>query len=37
MKDGEKVFQYVKSNLISGKLGVHGESLGGSVASYIAK
>eukprot|EP00347_Sterkiella_histriomuscorum_P002157 403369253 len=37
MKDGEKVCQYVRSNLVSGKIGVHGESLGGSVASYIAK
>lgn len=37
MKDGEKVFQYVKSKLITGKIGVHGESLGGCVASYIAK
>jgi hypothetical protein len=36
MKDGEKVFQYVKSNLANGKIGIHGESLGGSVASYIA-
>lgn len=37
MKDGEKVCHYVKSNLAQGKLGVHGESLGGCVASYIAK
>ena len=37
MKDGEKVCQYVKSNLDSWKIGVHGESLGGCVASYIAK
>jgi hypothetical protein len=37
MKDGEKVYQYVKSNLISGKIGVHGESLGGCVSSYIGK
>ncbi|CDW73862.1 UNKNOWN [Stylonychia lemnae] len=37
MRDGEKVCQYVRSNLISGKLAIHGESLGGCVASYIAK
>ena len=37
MKDGEKVFQYVKSNIVMGKIGVHGESMGGCVASFIAK
>lgn len=37
MKDGEKVYQYVRSNLVQGKLGVHGESLGGCAASYIAR
>lgn len=26
----------MKSNLVAGKIGIHGESLGGSVASYIA-
>ena len=37
MRDGEKVFQYVKSNLVTGKVGIHGESLGGCVSSYVAK
>jgi hypothetical protein len=38
MRDGEKVYQYVKSSLnITGKVGIHGESLGGCVASYVAK
>ena len=37
MRDGEKVYQYVKSNMVTGKVGIHGESLGGCVASYIAK
>ena len=37
MKDGEKVFHYAKSNLVSGKIGVHGQSMGGCVAAYIAK
>jgi hypothetical protein len=37
MKDGEKVYQYVKSNLVTGKIGIHGESLGGCVAPYVAK
>ena len=37
MRDGEKVCQYVKSNISQGKLGVHGESLGGSVAAFIAR
>lgn len=38
MKDGEKVFQHVRSSLgVTGKIGVHGESLGGCVASYIGK
>lgn len=27
----------MKSNLVTGKIGVHGESLGGSVASFIAR
>ena len=35
-RDGEYVLQYVKSNLVRGKVGVHGESMGGSVANYIA-
>jgi len=35
-KDGEYVYQYVKSNLVRGKIGIHGESMGGSIASYIA-
>ena len=35
MQDGVKVFQYVKSKFVAGKIGVHGESLGGSVAAYI--
>lgn len=37
MRDGEKVCQYVRSNLVQEKIGIHGESLGGMVASYIAK
>ncbi len=38
MKDGEKVYQYVKSNLVDGgKIGIHGESLGGCVASHVAR
>jgi predicted alpha/beta-fold hydrolase len=37
MKDGEKVYQYLKSNMVTGKIGIHGESLGGCVASYVAK
>lgn len=28
--------QYVKSNLVNGSVGVHGVSLGGSIASFIA-
>ena len=35
-QDGEHVTKYVKSSLVTGKVGVHGVSLGGSVASYIA-
>jgi hypothetical protein len=27
----------VKSNFVNGKIGIHGESLGGCVASYVAK
>ena len=34
--DGEHVTKHVKSYLVSGKIGVHGVSLGGSVASHIA-
>jgi triacylglycerol esterase/lipase EstA (alpha/beta hydrolase family) len=30
------VLQYVKSNLVTNKVAVHGESMGGSVACYIA-
>jgi alpha/beta superfamily hydrolase len=35
-QDGEAVANYVRKNLVSGKVGVHGESLGGSVAAHIA-
>jgi alpha/beta superfamily hydrolase len=35
-RDGEYVVQYVRSNYAQGKLGIHGTSLGGSVASYAA-
>ena len=35
-RDGEYVMQYVQSNLVRGKVGIHGESMGGCVASYIA-
>ena len=37
MKDGDKVYQYVRSSMVTGKIGIHGESLGGCVASFIAK
>ena len=37
MRDGEKVYQYLKSSMVTGKIGIHGESLGGCVASYVAK
>ncbi len=37
MRDGEKVYQYLKSSLVTGKIGIHGESLGGCIASYVAK
>jgi len=38
MKDGLKIFEFMKnSQMAQGKLGVHGESLGGSIASYIAR
>ena len=30
------MLQYVKSNLVRGKVGIHGESMGGSIAAYIA-
>ena len=35
-RDGEYVMQYVQSNLVRGKVGIHGESMGGSIASHIA-
>jgi hypothetical protein len=35
-EDGLAVVRHVKQNLASGKVGVHGVSLGGSVASYVA-
>lgn len=35
-QDGEHVAKYVKSALVTGKVGVHGVSLGGSIASHIA-
>ena len=35
-QDGLEVVKYVKANFARGKLGVHGVSLGGSVASFIA-
>lgn len=35
-QDGLKVAQYAKTHLIKGKFGVHGESLGGSVANFIS-
>jgi len=35
-KDGLEVAKHVKDNVVTGKVGVHGVSLGGSVANYIA-
>ena len=35
-EDGLAVVKHVKQNMVTGKVGVHGVSLGGSVASYIA-
>lgn len=35
-KDGLAVVKHVKENVVSGKVGVHGVSLGGSIANYIA-
>lgn len=34
--DGEHVARHVRSTLVTGKVGIHGVSLGGSIASYIA-
>jgi predicted alpha/beta-fold hydrolase len=36
-KDGEMVLQYVRSNFVTGKMGVHGQSIGGMVSLYVAK
>jgi len=36
-RDSEYVLQHVQSNLVLGKVGVHGESLGGSIANFLAK
>ena len=30
------MLQFVQSNLVSGKVAIHGESMGGCVASYVA-
>ena len=37
MKDGEILVDYLRANYNVKKIGVHGESLGGMVASHIAK
>lgn len=37
MEDGEDVVDFLRKNLSNGKVGVHGESLGGMVASHLAK
>jgi len=31
------VLQYVRSNFVTGKIGVHGQSIGGMVSLYVAK
>ena len=37
MKDSERVFDFLKSNMNLKKIGIHGESLGGMIASHIAE
>ena len=37
MKDGEVIFEYMKNVMNIKKIGVHGESIGGLIATNIAK